>query len=54
MNNKVETYRIQVWHELEWRWGLHDYTYEQATERAHQLKAVGIRCRIRPSRELFD
>ena len=54
MNNNQETYRIQVWHELDWKWGLHDYTYAEATQRIHQLKAVGIKARIRPSRELFN
>lgn len=54
MKNWEGKYRIQVWVNLEWRWGLHDYTYEQATQRLHQLKGVGIKARIKPSAELFS
>ena len=48
------TYRVQVWYEEHWRWGLHDYTREQAEERMKQMKSAGIKCRIRPSSELFN
>lgn len=46
--------RIQVWTEGRWVWGLYDYTQEQAEERLKKLKAVGIKARIRPSKELFE
>ena len=47
-------YRIQVWAEGRWVWGLHDYTPTQAEERMKKLKAVGIKARIRPRHELFN
>lgn len=45
--------RIQVWIEGGWAWGLNDYTLAQAQERIKQLKAVGIKARIRPLEELL-
>jgi hypothetical protein len=50
----AQIYRIQVWDENRWKWGLHDYTYPQAVERFKRLKAAGIKARIRPSSELFN
>lgn len=50
----AQMYRIQVWYEDHWKWGMHDYTYEQAVERFKQLKAAGIKARIRPNFELFN
>ena len=50
----MSTYRIQVWCEGRWRWGLHDYTPAQAEARVGQLQAAGVKCRIRPSSELFN
>lgn len=47
-------YRVQVWCEGRWKWGLHDYTWSEVTQRIHQLKAVGIKARIKPSSELFN
>ena len=47
-------YRVQVWFEGDWRWGMHDYTRQQAEERVKQMKSAGIKCRIKPSRELFN
>lgn len=47
-------YRIQVWSKGAWRWGLSDYTKEQAEDRLKQMTDVGIKARIRPSSELFD
>ena len=49
-----DTYRIQVWTEGDWKWGLHDYTKDQAETRAKQLSHVGIKARIRPSSDLFN
>ena len=46
-------YRIQVWIEGGWAWGLNDYTPAQAEERMKKLKAVGIKARIRPLEELL-
>ena len=48
------TYRIQIWHNLGWKCGLHDYNWHEAVGRCRQLKAVGIKARIRPSSELFN
>ena len=48
------TYRVQVWFEGNWKWGLHDYTKQQAEDRLKQMKSAGIKCRIRPSSELFN
>lgn len=52
MSNNM--YRIQVWFENTWRWGINDYTKEQAEDRMKQLKQAGIKCRMRPSGELFN
>lgn len=46
-------YRIQIWVDSHWKWGIHDYTYSQATERIHKLRSVGIKARMRPKAELF-
>lgn len=54
INGVNNMYRIQVWFDSHWKWGLHDYTEEQAIHRMNRLKSVGIKCRMRPSRELFD
>lgn len=50
----AQLYRIQVKFGDGWRWGLHDYTYDQAVHRYNQLKAAGIKARIRPNFELFN
>lgn len=47
-------YRIQVWDNLAWKWGINDYTWAEATQRLHQLKTVGIKARIRLRAELFN
>ena len=51
---KQDTYRVQVYVGKSWRWGLHDYTKEQAEARVNELKQVRIKARIRPSKELFN
>lgn len=51
---REDRYRIQVWTEGQWRWGLHDYTKEQAEARLVELRHAGIKCQMRPSRELFE
>ena len=47
-------YRLQVWFDRHWKWGLNDYTLEQAKQRVEELKAHGIKARVRPSAELFN
>lgn len=47
-------YRIQIWVERSWVWGINDYTWFEAVGRAKRLKAVGIKSRIRPNSELFN
>lgn len=50
----AQLYRIQVWTDGNWKWGINDYTYEQAVERFKRLKDVGIKARIRPRLDLFN
>lgn len=48
-------YRLQVWFNKHWKWGLNDYaTLEAATARVAELKAVGIKARVKPVAELFN
>ena len=48
-------YRLQVRINNRWAWGLHDYeSLEAAKERMTQMKAVGIRARVRPLAELLE
>lgn len=47
-------YRMQVWNEGRWRWGVNDYTWDEAVERQEQLTKVGIKARIRHRAELFS
>ena len=49
-----DIYRIQVWAEGDWKWGLHDYTQAEAEHRMTYLRRAGIKCRMRPSSELFN
>lgn len=46
-------YRIQCKLGSRWKWGLHDYTLEQAEMRLVELWAVGIEARIKPLRKLL-
>lgn len=47
-------YRVQVWYDKHWVWGLNDYnTEEAAQERVKKMKSVGIRARVRPLAELL-
>ena len=46
-------YRLQIYHERRWKWGIRDYTLEQAEQRIKELKAHGIRARVKPVAELF-
>lgn len=47
-------YRLQVWVNKHWVWGLNDYdSIEAATDRVTQMKAVGIKARVRPLAELL-
>lgn len=47
-------YRIQVYRNRKWVWGLNDYATEaEAKERLDRLTAVGIKARIRPLAELL-
>ena len=46
-------YRVQVMYGRSWRWGLHDYTLDQAEQRVKELKAVGIKARVKPLAELL-
>lgn len=46
-------YRLQVWFDRHWKWGLNDYTLEQAQRRVEELKAKGIKARVKPIEELL-
>lgn len=46
-------YRVQVYVNKKWVWGLNDYdSFGIAQERVKKLKAVGITARVRPLSEL--
>lgn len=46
-------YRLQIYHDRRWKWGIKDYSLEDAQRRINELKAVGIRARVKPVSELF-
>lgn len=46
-------YRLQIRFGKQWRWGVNDYSLEQAQKRVEELKAVGIKARVKPVAELF-
>lgn len=46
-------YRLQVWFNRHWKWGWNDYTLEQAEQRVKELKAHGIKARVKPISELL-
>jgi hypothetical protein len=47
-------YRIQVWTEGRWVWGINDYSLSEAENRKARLKQVGIRSRIKPISDLLE
>lgn len=47
-------YRLQIYQARSWRWGIKDYTLEEAKARINELKAIGIRARVKPATELFN
>lgn len=48
-------YRLKVWAGRSWHWGRVSYeTFEAATKRVAELKAVGIKAKVAPSSELFN
>lgn len=48
-------FRLQVWFNKHWKWGLVDYkALEAATERVKELKAVGIKARVKEAAELYS
>lgn len=46
-------YRMQIFHERRWKWGLNDYTIERAQARLDELKKVGIKARVRPASDFY-
>lgn len=46
-------YRLQIYHERRWKWGINDYTLERAEERVLELKAHGIKARVKPASEFY-
>ena len=48
-------FRLQVWFDRHWKWGLNEYnSIEEATARVQELKKVGIKARVKPVSELFN
>lgn len=48
-------FRLQVWFDKHWKWGICSYDSEaEALQRVSDLKAVGIKARVKPSAELFN
>ena len=46
-------FRLQIRFGNRWKWGVKDYSLEQAHKRVEELKAVGIKARVKPVAELF-
>ena len=46
-------YRLQIYHERRWKWGIRDYSLEEAQKRIGELKAHGIKARVKPIAELL-
>lgn len=46
-------YRIQCKARRSWKWGLKDYTLEQAETRLNELQLAGITARIKHINELL-
>lgn len=48
-------YRLQVWYDRHWKWGVNSYdSEEEAEKRVNELSRVGIKARIKPETELFN
>lgn len=48
-------FRLQVWCQRKWQWGLNTYnTMEEADKRLQELARVGIKARVKPLAELFE
>lgn len=48
-------FRLQVWYNQHWKWGIVDYdTMDAATARVAELAKVGIKARVKPRSELFN
>lgn len=47
-------YRVQLWFEGAWKWGIHDYTKEEAEQHVKRMKTMGIKSRVKPLAELFS
>lgn len=48
-------FRLQVWYNRHWKWGIVDYdTMDAATARVEELAKVGIKARVKPRSELFN
>ena len=50
----MKAYRLQVWYGRRWKWGVNDYTLDQAEKRIEELKAHGIKARVKPIAELVS
>ena len=48
-----EIFRLKVKFGKKWRWGLNDYTLEQAQKRQLEMSIVGIETKIVPISELL-
>ena len=48
-------YRLKVWFNSHWKWGLVEYnTLEEAKARVVELAKVGIKAKIGTNKELFS
>ena len=48
-------FRLQVWYNRHWKWGIVDYdTMAAAPARVAELAKVGFKARVKPRSELFD
>ena len=48
-------YRLKVWFNKHWKWGLVEYnTLEEAKARVTELAKVGIKAKIGTNEELFN
>ena len=48
-------FRLQVWENNRWRWGIVKYdTFSKAKDRCFQLERIGIKARVKTDKELFN
>lgn len=47
-------YRVQLWFSRTWKWGMNDYTKEEAEQQVRRMETLGIKSRVRPLSDLLS